>query len=248
MHNDDGTRIHFIKIFKLFELTNYFHIHLALKYLTRIKKMLIMENNRYILLLMFVRSFEFIQAKQCNIPEDDEDIDWNNFPDDWYLVLHTDDPVMDKSVFGAKLQNFTKTSTGMVKTVTELHKGSPPRTFPVHYNKKKAGIYRLEKSDEPAMIASQSLTPEGRTSEDTIKFDDALLNSDVLILSDEKNYQINVFCINSDEWVVRVVFPTMNPTINQLTLMWNKLMEKGINVQLHLLESVKHPENFMGFE
>nr|XP_039252815.1 uncharacterized protein LOC120330064 isoform X2 [Styela clava] len=197
---------------------------------------------------MFVRSFESIQTKQCKIPEDNEDIDWDNFPNAWYEVLHTFDPVMDKDVFGAKLHNFTKTSTGVQKMVTELHKNSPSQTFTVHYTKKEAGIYRLAKDDEPSFQASQSLTPEGRRSEDAAKIDDALLNGNLLISSDEENYIIYAFCSYSDEWVVWVVFPSMNPTIQQLTLMWNKLMESGINVQLHLYESVEHPEKYMGFD
>nr|XP_039252819.1 uncharacterized protein LOC120330065 isoform X3 [Styela clava] len=182
--------------------------------------MFILKRGRYILLLMLVQSFEFIQTKQCNIPEVNEDIDWDNFSEAWYEVLHTFDPVMDKDVFGAKLHNFTKTSTGMNLIVTELHKNSPPQTYAVHHTRKKAGIYRAANNDEPAIKASQSLTPEGGRSEDAAKI---------------------------DEWVVWVAFPSMNPTIQQLTLMWNKLMEKQINVQLYLSESVKHPENFMGF-
>ncbi|XP_039252813.2 uncharacterized protein LOC120330064 [Styela clava] len=210
--------------------------------------MFILKNSRHILLLMLVQSFEFIQTKQCNIPEDNEDIDWNNFSGAWYGVLHTFDPVMDKDIFGAKLHNFTKTSTGMSMIVTELHKNFPPQTYAVHYTEKKAGIYRLAQNDELALEASHTLTPEGGRSEDAAKIDDALLNGDLLISSDEENYMIYAFCSYSDEWVVWVAFPSMNPTIQQLTLMWNKLMESEINVQLHLYESVEHPENFMGFD
>ncbi|XP_077975037.1 uncharacterized protein LOC120330065 isoform X3 [Styela clava] len=123
----------------------------------------------------------------------------------------------------------------------------PSQTYAVHHTRKKAGIYRAAKNDEPAIKASQSLTPEGGRSEDAAKIDDALFSGDFLILSDEENYMINAFCSYADEWVVWVAFPSMNPTIQQLTLMWNKLMEKQINVQLYLSESVKHPENFMGF-
>nr|XP_039252822.1 uncharacterized protein LOC120330068 [Styela clava] len=206
-----------------------------------------MFKGRYVLLLMFVQSFEFIQTKQCNIPEDNEDIDWDKFPDEWYQVLHTNDAVMGKDVYGGQLQNFTKTSTGAKTVVTELHKNSPPQTFIASWREKGAGIYRLEKSDESAAIASQSLTPEGGTSEDAVKLEHALFDGDILILNDEKNYLIFVFCSPSDEWVVWVLFPTMKPTIHQVTLMWNKLMAKGINVQLHLAEVVKHPEIFMGF-
>ncbi|XP_077975000.1 uncharacterized protein LOC144430788 [Styela clava] len=209
--------------------------------------MFILKRGRYILLLMLVQSFEFIQTKQCNIPEDNEDIDWDNFPEAWYEVLHTFDPVMDKDVFGAKVHNFTKTSTGVNLIVTELHKNFPPQTFVVHDTRKKAGIYRLAQNDEPALEASQTLTPEGGRSGNAAKIDDALFSGDLLISSDEENYIIYAFCSYADEWVVWVFFPSMNPTIQQLTLMWNKLMEKGINVQLYLSESVKHSENFMGF-
>ncbi|XP_077974373.1 uncharacterized protein LOC144430340 [Styela clava] len=210
--------------------------------------MFILNRGRYILLLMLVQSFEFIQTKQCNIPEDNEDIDWDQVTDDWYEVLHTNDPVMTNNVYGTKLWNFTKTSTEVRAVVTELHKNSSPQTYAALWRKKGTGVYKLAKSSEQAALASQTLTPDGGTSEDAMKLDLALFNADILILSDEKNYIIYAFCSPSDEWVVWVVFPTMNPTIKQLTLMWNKLMEKGINVQLHLAEAVEHPEIFKRFE
>nr|XP_039253331.1 uncharacterized protein LOC120330436 [Styela clava] len=193
-------------------------------------------------------SFEINQAEQCKISENVGEIDWDKFPDAWYEVLHTNDPVMGKDVGGVKLRNFTRTRTGVSMMITELHQNSHSQTMTVHLITKRAGVYEPKKSDESAVLTSHTLTPKGGRSEDAAKIDYAMFNGDVLILSDEKNYLINVFCSLSDEWVVWAGFPTMNPTIPQVTMMWNELMEKGINVQLHLAEAVEHPENFMGLE
>ncbi|XP_039252820.2 uncharacterized protein LOC120330066 [Styela clava] len=210
--------------------------------------MFVLEKIMYISLLMIVLSFDFIKTERCRIPEENEEIDIDKSPNTWYMVLHTNDPVMGKDVSGSRLHNFTKTSTGLNMVATEIHKNSPPQTMLVHWTKQRAGVYRLDKSDEPVVQASHALMPEGGTSEDAEKLAHAQFIGDNLFVSDEENYVINAFCGPSDEWVVWVVFPTMNPTIKQLTLMWNKLMEKGINVQLHLAEAVEHPEMFMGFK
>nr|XP_039252823.1 uncharacterized protein LOC120330069 [Styela clava] len=202
--------------------------------------MLIFENSRYILLLMLVQSFEFIQTKQCNIPEDNEDIDWDKLHDDWYDGL-TDDAGMTTDFLGGKLENFTKTSTGVQYVIIELNKNSPARTTSLHMTKQRAGVYRPEKSEEAAVLALEALKPDGSINEKAMKIDEALFGGDILILSDEKNYMIHAFCSLEDEWVVWATFPTLNPTIQQISLMWNKLIEKGIIVQLYPYETVGHP-------
>ncbi|XP_039252821.2 uncharacterized protein LOC120330067 [Styela clava] len=204
--------------------------------------MLILKKKMCIPLLMFVISFKINHANECKIPENNEDIDWDKVENEWYLVLHTNDEVMKKNVIGAKLWNFTNTNEEIQLLITDLHKNSPPQTFTRNWIKQRAGVYREEMSRKPAVLASHTLTPDGGTNENAKRIDDALFNDDSLILCDEKNYMVHAFCSFSDEWIVWVTFPTLNPTIRQISLMWNKLIEKGIIVQLYPSKTVEHPE------
>ncbi|XP_077971097.1 uncharacterized protein LOC120346743 isoform X2 [Styela clava] len=204
--------------------------------------MLTLKNITFISLLMLAISIEINQAKECKIPENNEDIDWDKVKDDWYMVLHTNDEVMKKDVIGVRLRNISKTNEGMRMVITELHENSPPQTFTIESSKRRDGVYYGKKSEEPAVLASHTLTPDGRTNNKAKKIDDALFDGDNLVLCDEKNYLVYAFCSLSDEWVVWVAFPSLNPTIHQISLMWNKLIEKGIIVQLYPSKTVEHPE------
>nr|XP_039272496.1 uncharacterized protein LOC120346749 [Styela clava] len=181
--------------------------------------MLTLKNITFISLLMLAISIEINQAKECKIPENNEDIDWDKVKDDWYMVLHTNDEVMKRDVIGVRLRNISNTNEGMGMVITELHENSPPQTFTIESSKRRDGVYYGKKSE-----------------------DDALFNGDILALCDEKNYLVYAFCSLSDEWVVWAEFPTLNPTIHQISLMWNKLIEKGIIVQLYPSKTVEHPE------
>ncbi|XP_077971098.1 uncharacterized protein LOC120346750 isoform X1 [Styela clava] len=204
--------------------------------------MMTMKNILRISLLMLAIGIEINQAKKCKIPENNEDIDWDKVKNDWYLVLHTNDEIMKEDVIGVRLRNISNTNEGMRMVHTDLHENSPPQTFTSHTTKRRDGVYYGEMSEEPAALASHTLTPDGGTNDKAKKIDDALFNGDILALCDEKNFLVNAFCSLSDEWVVWVAFPTLNPTIHQISLMWNKLIEKGIIVQLYPSKTVENPE------
>nr|XP_039253333.1 uncharacterized protein LOC120330437 [Styela clava] len=235
--------------------------------------MLTLKNILCISLLMLGISIEINLAKECKIPENNEDIDWDKVKNDWYLVLHTNDEVMNEDVIGAKLQNFSNTNEGMQMVVTNLHENSPPQTFTIDRTKRIDGVYYGMKSEKPAVLASHTLTQDGGTNNNAKKIDDALFNGDILVLYDKKNYLVHAFCslsgilghfsfsfndnlfsaaliehtikgirLTQDEWVVWSAFPTLNPTIHQISSMWNKLIEKGIIVQLYPSKIVEHPE------
>ncbi|XP_039252589.2 uncharacterized protein LOC120329864 [Styela clava] len=204
--------------------------------------MLTLKNILCISLLMLVISIEINLAKECKISENNEDIDWDKVKNDWYLVLHTNDEVMNEDVIGTKLQNFSNTNEGMQMVVTNLHENSPPQTFTIDRTKRIDGVYYGIKSEKPAVLASHTLTQDGGTNNNAKKIDDALFNGDNLILYDKKNYLVHAFCSLSGEWVVWSAFPTLNPTIHQISSMWNKLIEKGIIVQLYPSKIVEHPE------
>nr|XP_039252704.1 uncharacterized protein LOC120329963 isoform X2 [Styela clava] len=177
--------------------------------------MLTLKNILCISLLMLVISIEINLAKECKIPENNEDIHWDKVKNDWYLVLHTNDEVMNEDVIGAKLQNFSNTNEGMQMVVTNLHENSPPQTFTIDWTKRIDGVYYGIKSEKPAVLASHTLTQDGGTNNNAKKI---------------------------GEWVVWSAFPTLNPTIHQISSMWNKLIEKGIIVQLYPSKTVEHPE------
>nr|XP_039272491.1 uncharacterized protein LOC120346743 [Styela clava] len=204
--------------------------------------MLTLKNILCISLLMLAIGIKINQAKECKIPENNEDIGWDKVKNDWYQGLHTNDEVMKKDVIGAKFRNFSNTNEGMRIVVIDLHENSSPQTLTFDFTKRRDGVYFAEKSEEPAVLASHTLTPDGRTNNKAKKIDDALFDGDILVLCDEKNYLVYAFCSLSDEWVVWVAFPSLNPTIHQISLMWNKLIEKGIIVQLYPSKTVEHPE------
>nr|XP_039272497.1 uncharacterized protein LOC120346750 [Styela clava] len=127
--------------------------------------MMTMKNILRISLLMLAIGIEINQAKKCKIPENNEDIDWDKVKNDWYLVLHTNDEIMKEDVIGVRLRNISNTNEGMRMVHTDLHENSPPQTFTSHTTKRRDGVYYGEKSEEPAALASHTLTPDGGTND-----------------------------------------------------------------------------------
>ncbi|XP_039256221.1 uncharacterized protein LOC120332937 isoform X2 [Styela clava] len=154
----------------------------------------------------------------------------------WYVGLQTNDPVASYLTC-AKLSNFKKTKTGFQYNSTDHGKSSTVAEITAHFNRQRAGIYRLNKHlDESAIIADHKSDAGMLYNSAAHTMDQQVLFGDnFLIVSDYKNYYGSIQrCNDGGEWCVWGFFQSTNPTLKNVAAFYNKLAQHGISAILHV--------------
>ncbi|XP_039256204.2 uncharacterized protein LOC120332928 isoform X2 [Styela clava] len=147
-------------------------------------------------------------SSRCFLPEMESELDLNKLlGTTWYVGLQTND-IMASEVTCVKLNNFTKTMSGLSLISEEHGEGTTVVKYGVHFIRQGPGLYSVDrKQDEDSLLASHKLE-----------------------FHNDYTKAVN----DMGKWNIWTYFPNSTPSVNNVVAFYNKLTELEISTTFHL--------------